>query len=276
MAHTVLRVILMAAALALLALITWLTLRRLDELRMLHETLEDHVRLRTEELAEANAELESFSYSVSHDLRAPLRHLAQYAHLLKQGGIAAEGLAPGELTARILERSRYMGELVDALLALSRIGRTPIERERLDLSAMAGQLLARLRESDPERKVEVCVEPGLWTMGDRTLVQILLQNLLGNAWKYSARNPDARIEFRRETVDGASAFVVEDNGVGFDPRYTSKLFGAFQRLHSPSDFEGTGIGLATARRIVQRHGGRIWADGEAGRGARFYFTLPPR
>jgi signal transduction histidine kinase len=273
--QTAVRLALTLGLLGFLGAVTWITLQRLDEVRGLHETLEQRVRKRTEELAEANAELEAFSYSVSHDLRAPLRHLCQYAHLLRDAGTGPRDFSAPELTERIYERSRYMGELVDALLELSRIGRTPLKREVLELSEMAHELVAEMRVADPERRVEAVVEPGLRVSADRTLVQTLLQNLLDNAWKYTSRNPDAHIRFGAETIAGERVFAVRDNGVGFDPQYMSNLFGAFQRLHSTSEFEGTGIGLATARRIVQRHGGRIWAEAVPGKSATFLFTLPP-
>jgi light-regulated signal transduction histidine kinase (bacteriophytochrome) len=167
-----------------------------------------------------------------------------------------------------------MGELIDALLELSRVSRADLHRERVDLSGMAAEILETLRERSGDRRVETVVQPNVVMSGDPRLLRALLQNLLVNAWKFTSRRPDARIEFTTVERNGhPPSVVVRDNGAGFDMAYASKLFGAFQRLHSDKDFEGTGVGLATAQRIVNRHGGEIWAEGASGKGASFYFTL---
>jgi light-regulated signal transduction histidine kinase (bacteriophytochrome) len=223
----------------------------------------------------ATAELESFRHAVAHDLIAPLRHIAAYAGRLKQEQQTGDPAAMGTLIDRIVERAAYMGELVAALQRLAGVSREPLRAEALDLSAMAADVVAELREESPQRAVEVQIQPGLASKGDPALVRILLENLLGNAWKFSARAPAARIEVGRDPDSVPTSFFVRDNGVGFDPRYATRLFGAFQRLHPPRDFEGAGMGLATARRIVSRHGGRIGGEGQAGLGATFHFTLSP-
>jgi signal transduction histidine kinase len=164
--------------------------------------------------------------------------------------------------------------MIDALLALSRLSAQPLARQTVNLSQLAAYVIEDLRRHHPERRVEAIIAPGLQTVGDPTLLRVVLENLLGNAWKYSAQRSVATIEFGRVAEGGRSAFCVVDNGAGFDMRFADRLFGVFQRLHSASDFAGTGVGLASVRRIVQRHGGDIWAEAEPDRGARFYFTLP--
>jgi len=222
----------------------------------------------------ANQELEAFSYSVAHDLRAPLRAIDGF-------GLALEEDAAGRLDAgstdhlkRIRRSARHMGQLIDGLLGLSRVTRGDLTREKVDLTRIAQSSGARLREAQPQREVELVVEEGLLVEGDARLVTAALDNLLSNAWKFTGKRPQARIEVGRlEQEEEKPVFFVRDNGVGFDPNYAHKLFGAFQRLHGAAEFEGSGIGLATVQRIVRRHGGRIWADSELGRGATFYFTL---
>jgi light-regulated signal transduction histidine kinase (bacteriophytochrome) len=228
------------------------------------------VRERTRQLEDANRELESFSYSVSHDLRAPLRAIHGFAGLLAQR--AGEGLDEQgrHYLGRIQEASARMGRLIDELLELSRLSRAALRPEALDLSRMAAQVVEDLRAGEPRRPVAVEIAPGLAARGDPAQVRVLLQNLVENAWKFTRPAAAPRIEVGRE----GEAFFVRDNGAGFDMRYVEKLFGAFQRLHADEEFGGTGIGLATVQRIVARHGGRIWAEGEPGRGATFRFTLP--
>jgi PAS domain S-box-containing protein len=243
------------------------------EIRELATSLEERVKSRTAELDETNRELESFVHSVSHDLRAPLNHLTAYSEELS-GEAAAGNLAEARKYAgRIAERAAYMGELIDALLTLSRVTRVALEQRDVDLSALAFEIDAEHRKLEPGREVETIVEPGLLAQGDPVLLRTLLENLIGNAWKYTSLRQRARIEFRAEVVDGVRAFVVRDNGAGFDPRYAGRLFGVFQRLHSQQEFKGTGVGLATCRRIVARHGGRIWAEARPDGGATFRFTL---
>jgi light-regulated signal transduction histidine kinase (bacteriophytochrome) len=175
--------------------------------------------------------------------------------------------------ARIQAATRRMGQLIDDLLRLSRVARSEMQREAVDLSAIVTDVTAELRGRDPERQVEVVVAPGLTARGDQPLLQLVMENLLGNAWKFTARQEHARIEVGSATADGHTAFFVKDDGAGFDSAYADKLFTPFQRLHSAAEFEGTGIGLALVRRVVLRHGGRVWAEGAVGRGATFSFTL---
>lgn len=249
--------------------------RRAEEaLRRANELLDRRVEARTRELAAANDELESFSYSVSHDLRAPLRSIDGFAAALAEdhaSRLDPEGL---DYLARIRAAAAKMSHLVDDLLALSRVTRSAIRRGRVDLSALARSVADDLRESAPARDVSIEVAPALVAEGDTLLLRVVLENLLGNAWKFTSRNPRALIEVGEADTPRGRAFFVRDDGAGFDPAYASRLFAPFQRLHSEGEFEGTGIGLATVRRIVQRHGGEVWADGAIARGATFWFTLP--
>lgn len=222
----------------------------------------------------ANAELESFSYSVSHDLRAPLRGISGFAQALEEhAGSVLDETSRGYLE-RVRNASARMSTLIDDLLKLSRLTRAEMKREDVDLSALAETVVDALRKAEPERVVEVSIAPGMRAFGDPALLRILLDNLLGNAWKFTANNPAAKIELTSEAAEnGHVVFHVRDNGVGFDNRYGHKLFGAFQRLHSQEEFPGTGVGLATVQRIVHRHLGRVSADGAPGRGAVFSFSL---
>ena len=221
----------------------------------------------------ANKELEAFSYSVAHDLRAPLRAIQGFSlaleedsgHRLDEAGIAH--------LRRVRAGAEHMGRLIDGLLSLARLTRGELAREKLDLTKMAKTSAARLREANPERNVEVIIEEGLTASGDARLMLAVVDNLLGNAWKFTGKVTAARIEVGRTTQDGTSTFFVRDDGAGFDQSYVHKLFGAFQRLHAVTEFDGSGIGLATVQRIIRRHGGRVWAEGAVGAGATFYFTL---
>ncbi len=226
------------------------------------------------ELQRSNRELEAFSYSVSHDLRAPLRHIVGYAELLKDA--AAGKLAPAELkfADTIIESSLYAGKLVDNLLAYSRMGRTALERHRIDMTRLVRDVQGDVMADYPGRRVSWDVGPLPVVEGDVLMLKLAVRNLLANAVKYTKTRAEAVIRVRCRTDAGAHVFSVADNGVGFDMRYRDKLFGVFQRLHRGEEFEGTGIGLANVRRIVERHGGRTWAEGEVDRGATFYFTLP--
>jgi len=232
------------------------------------EDLEDANR----ELEGTNRELEAFSYSVSHDLRAPLRTIDGFSQILAEDyadRLDEEGL---DYLARVRTASRHMAELIDDLLDLSRVGRRPLKRERVDLSALAAGIADDLKRSEPDRDVDIVVEEGVVARGDVGLLKVALENLIGNAWKFTSREQKATIRFG---LSGGT-FYVSDDGAGFDAAYKDKLFGAFQRLHGPEEFEGTGIGLATVARIVHRHGGEVWAEGAVGEGATFCFTLSGR
>jgi PAS domain S-box-containing protein len=221
----------------------------------------------------ANRELETFSYSVAHDLRAPLRAIKGFSEVLVEDHVEQlDGEARDHLQ-RIQDAAGRMAQLIDALLGLARISRAPMSGEPVDLGELAHEVLAQLRAAEPRRVVKCVVGDGLVGRGDPRLLRVLLDNLLGNAWKFASKRDVAAIEVGVTQDRDDRVFFVCDNGVGFDMSYADRLFTPFQRLHSPSDFAGTGIGLATAQRIVRRHGGRIWAEAAMNRGATFYFTL---
>jgi signal transduction histidine kinase len=236
-------------------------------------TLNRDLARRLAELRLLNQELESFSYSVSHDLRAPLRAIDGFSQALAEDYGPALDAAAHDHLRRIRTAATRMGQLIDDLLALSRVTRRELRRERIDLTALARTVADQLRRSDPARDVDVAIADGLECAADPHLVRIALENLLGNAWKFTRPRPHARVELGPAPEHGPAVYAVRDNGVGFDMTYADKLFGAFQRLHAAHEFPGTGIGLATVHRVVTRHGGRIWAEAEPGTGARFYFTL---
>lgn len=245
-------------------------LRAEAQVRALNRTLEARVSVRTRELTHANEELESFAYSVSHDLRAPLRSIEGFSRLLRERyGEALDETGRAYLD-RVRNASSRMDDLIDAILKVSRIGRSELKPRTTDLSRFAEEIVAELREQDPVRQVDIRIEPGLLAWADPALARNLLQNLLDNAWKFTAATTAARIRLYRDD----HAFVVEDNGAGFDPNYANKLFRPFQRLHAQQDFAGHGIGLATVRRVLERHGGSIRAEGKPGEGARFVFVFP--
>jgi signal transduction histidine kinase len=245
--------------------------RALEESRT---ALEVRVRERTAELTETNKELEAFSYSVAHDLRGPLQHVANIAFLLQNSSATAASEQDRSLIEKLVEGTDRMAALIDDLLNLSRATSTPLRRTPVDLSQMAEGILNNLQAGDKERKAQIKVAKGARAIADEGLLQVALENLLSNAWKYTSRLETAEIEFGwREEPEG-TVYFVRDNGAGFNPRYADRLFRPFQRLHSQSDFPGTGIGLATAYRIITRHGGKIWAEGNVDRGAVFSFTLP--
>lgn len=247
--------------------------RRLEEeIRQLNGDLERRVSLRTAELEAALREQESFSYTVSHDLRGPLRHINSYTAILKeefQGTLPAG--AEGYLD-RVGHLTRHMGELIDNLLKLSQIGRSELLEEEVDVSGIALEIAALLRESEPDRRVAFEVEPQIKVRADKALLWLVVENLLTNAWKYTSRREDARIELKSSRQGPATVVQVRDNGVGFDMAYRGQLFGVFQRLHG-NDYPGLGIGLATVKRIIERHGGQVWAESVVGEGTSFYFTV---
>jgi len=245
-----------------------------DALQQLNETLERRVDARTRELALANEELESFSYSVSHDLRAPLQVIDGFGRALTtRHGERLDGQAR-HYVDRIRDNTRQMGQLIDDLLALARVTRTELHTERFDLSAQAHRAVDQLRQRFPDREVLVDIERPLPCVGDSRLMGVVMENLIGNAWKFTSRVQVARIEVGRHTGGAeGDVYFVSDNGAGFDMAFADKLFKAFQRLHAANEFEGTGIGLATVHRIITRHGGRVWAESQPGRGATFLFTL---
>ena len=244
-----------------------------QQMRNLNRELESRVADRTAQLAAAVKELETFSYSVSHDLRSPLRAIDGYARIIRDDYREAFTQEAHVLFERMLAAVSRMSDLIDDLLELSRVSRRPLNRTRIDLSDMANTVLAALAQSQPQRQVSTRIDPNLRVVADAKLLQIAVENLLGNAWKFTAKRADPQIRLSRVQAKDETVFCVEDNGAGFDMRYADKLFGPFQRLHTDRDFEGTGIGLATVSRIIQRHGGRVWAEGEVDKGARFYFTL---
>ena len=217
--------------------------------------------------------MEAFAYSVSHDLRAPLRSIDGFSQALLEDCADELDTQGKDYLERVRAGCQHMGQLIDDLLNLSRLTRREMHREAVDLSELAERIATRLRQAQAERQVEFVVVNDLIVQGDRTLLQVVLENLLGNAWKFTGTHPRARIEFGVAEVEGQPAYFVRDNGVGFDMAYADKLFGAFQRLHTVEEFPGTGIGLATVQRIVHRHGGRVWAEGAVEQGATFYFTL---
>jgi signal transduction histidine kinase len=225
------------------------------------------------DLEHKNRELESFSYAVSHDLRAPLRRIESFARALMES--QADKLDPTgtRFLDRIREASQQMSQLIDDVLHLSRLTRAELRDQELDLSAIVAMLLDRFKEAEPERRVEIKIRPGVITTGDAQLIRIALHNLLENAWKFTSKQPDARIEFGVTNIAGEPTYFVRDNGAGFDMTYVERLFGPFQRLHLTSEFPGTGIGLATVQRIIHRHGGKVWAEGTVGQGATFHFTI---
>jgi len=235
--------------------------------------LNSELARRSAELEATNKELETFAYSVSHDLRAPLRAIDGFSQVLMEDygeALDEEGL---DHLRRVRAATLRMGELIDGLLGLARLTRQEIHLEAVDLSALARSVVQNLLQNEPNRRVEFVIAEGARAQGDRGLMEVVLQNLLANAWKFTSKQPHTHIEFGMCEENGATVFFIRDNGAGFDMAYAGKLFGAFQRLHAQGEFDGHGIGLATVQRIIRRHGGRIWAEGQVGKGATFSFTL---
>jgi PAS domain S-box-containing protein len=244
-----------------------------EEVRRLNNDLEGRVAERTRQLAGANRELEAFCYSVSHDLRAPLRAIDGFSKALLEDYPHCLDADGQDMLRRVRSATQRMGELIDDLLTLSRVARSTMQSGRVHLSELARAVAASLHSQAPHRRVEFVIEPNLFAEGDPALLRVLLDNLIGNAFKYTSGHETARISFGRRFEAGEWVFYVEDDGAGFDPAFADKLFQPFQRLHRPDEFEGHGIGLATVLRIVHRHGGHIWATGAVDRGATFFFTL---
>ncbi|RZA15455.1 MAG: PAS domain S-box protein, partial [Lysobacteraceae bacterium] len=248
--------------------------RARDQILRLNAELEDRVQRRTAQLSAANKELEAFSYSVSHDLRTPLNAIDGFSHLLERSLASSPDERQKHFLTRIRSGVRQMGELIEGLLLLSQITRAAMREEPVDLAALAEQALVTWREREPHRQVQVSIANGLRARGDPRLLRQVIENLLGNALKFTSHHPAPEVTVGAAGYeDGRPVYFVRDNGAGFDMAHAGKLFGAFQRLHSVTDFPGTGIGLATVQRIVKRHGGRIWAESAPGQGATFYFTL---
>jgi signal transduction histidine kinase len=244
------------------------------EVRALNTELETRVQQRTAELELANKNLEAFTYSVSHDLRAPLRGLSGFSEVLLEEYGELLGETGRGYAGRIQAASERMATLIDDLLQLSRVSRAGMNLGPVDLSAEFVAFAGELQSLEPGRRVRFAIQDGVWVTADRGLIRTVVQNLVGNAWKFTARRDDATIEFGTTTADEAGVCCyVRDNGAGFDPTYVAKLFQPFQRLHTAEEFPGTGIGLASVQRIIERHGGRIWAEGAVDKGATFSFTL---
>lgn len=243
------------------------SLEREKRAKQINEELDRRVKERT-------AELESFCYSASHDLRAPLRNIGCFAHLLNERYEARLDDDGRRMTQAIMQSTERMDSLLSGLLSLSRLSLKEMQCRQVDLTALVQKIADRLRMAEPERKVRVVVSPELTAEGDEALLSIALENLVNNAWKFTRRQEDARIEFGVEGCDGQRVYFVRDNGVGFDMAYADKMFGVFERLHPGDEFPGTGIGLAIVQRAVTRHQGRVWAESKVGEGATFFFTLP--
>ena len=237
---------------------------------------EEGLRRANAETAAANRELEAFSYSVAHDLRTPLRSIDGFSQaLLEDNAPQLDDRGKAHL-ARVRAAAQRMARLIDDLLSLARIGRAELHREDIDLTSVARAIGDRLREAYPSREVELCVQDGLTLEGDAVLLGVVMENLLGNAWKFTSRGATARIEVGEASMDGQAAYFVRDDGAGFDMAHASRLFVAFQRMHTAEEFPGTGIGLATVQRIIRRHGGELWAESRVGKGATFFFTVGRR
>jgi PAS domain S-box-containing protein len=235
---------------------------------------EQKIQQRNQQLADLNRELEAFSYSVSHDLRAPLRSIEGFAKILLRDYAGKQLDETGDdYLRRMRNAAGRMGQLIEDLLELSRVSRAEFSLKSVNLTAMAAEVVQDLRSRYPERQIAIAIEDNMIAEGDPRLLSVVLDNLLGNAWKFTGKTPNPSIRFSKAWMDGAEVYSVRDNGAGFDPAFAGKLFAPFQRLHRSSDFEGTGVGLAIVQRVIQRHGGRIWTESQPGKGATFHFTL---
>ena len=258
------------------------TTRDISDVRHTRSELEKHqlhleelISERTLDLEAANRELESFCYSVSHDLRAPLRTIDGFSQILLDDYAPILDEVSKDYLQRVRAGAQRMGQLIDDLLKLSRVSGKGINKEIIDLSQMAREIAEGLQQSDPERNAGITIDSDLMCYGDKGLIRVVMDNLFSNAWKYTQfKQEQTQIKFGQQDLNGTLVYFVKDNGAGFDMKYSNKLFGAFQRLHPAQDFEGNGIGLATVNRIIQRHGGKVWAEGEPDNGATFYFSLP--
>jgi light-regulated signal transduction histidine kinase (bacteriophytochrome) len=245
-----------------------------EEVRRLNMELEERVRRRTAELEASNKELEAFSYSVSHDLRAPLRHISGFTQLLEEEIAADKYDEVSRYCKVITDSAKNMGQLIDDLLLFSRMGRAEMKVEDVPMKEITAELIREVQQQSEGRTVHWTVNDLPHVRGDRSLLRLVMQNLLSNAAKYTMKRQNAEIEIGSNFADSEIVFYVRDNGAGFDMRHADKLFGVFQRLHRAEEFEGIGIGLANVRRIIARHGGRTWAEGKVNEGATFYFSLP--
>lgn len=244
-----------------------------NEVRKANADLEHRVTERTRQLEAANRELEAFAYAVSHDLRAPLRSMSGFSQILQETAPAGLDEKSRHYLQRIQDASLRMSGLIEDLLNLSRIGRSELTARPISLSQIAGEAAASMRERYPAREVHLEIAPGMDVNADPRLLRIALENLLSNAWKYTARTSQAQVNVGTQASEHGPVYFVRDNGIGFDMKYADKLFVPFQRLHPETEFPGSGIGLVTIQRIIARHGGRIWADAKPDEGATFYFTL---
>ena len=244
-----------------------------EQFRKLNLELEQRVQQRTAQLEGTNKELEAFCYSVSHDLRAPLRTIRGFSEVLLEQYKPQLDARGQDFLKRTCDAGLQMDKLIEDLLKLSRVSRNEIQQTDVNLSVIAQEIASDLAKSEPGRTVEFAISPGVQANGDERLMRVVMDNLLRNAWKFTRKRPDARIEFGRSNGE-ASPFFVRDNGIGFDMAYAAKLFGVFQRLHSSAEFAGSGVGLAIVQRVINRHGGRVWAEAKVNSGATFYFTLP--